>query len=197
METPTTIHAFWFGDEPVDASTAGRQSALWWGKDSAVDAAMRTRFAPLLAAAEQLDAWRGTSLGALACILVTDQFPRNLYRGTPQSFAFDARARGLCKDQLAQGTDLALHPLERVFFYLPQEHSEDLDDQERSVALFEALAGDVAAAQRETFAGFADYARRHREVIRRFGRFPHRNAILGRTSSAEERAFLSEPGSSF
>jgi uncharacterized protein (DUF924 family) len=199
METTETILEFWFGASPDDAIAAKEKSALWWAKDAATDQRMRERFTPYLqkAASGELRDWQETPAGRLALILLCDQFPRNIHRDTPQSFAFDEQARALCKKGIDAGADEALRPIQRVFFYLPLEHSESLDDQNESVALFEALASDVPAATREDFKGYVDFARHHRAIIERFGRFPHRNAILGRISSAEEAAFLKEPGSSF
>jgi uncharacterized protein (DUF924 family) len=205
METPQSIQEFWFGadadanDSADDDAIANRQSALWWRKDAAVDDAIRTRFAGRLAqaAAHALDAWADTPSGRLALILLTDQFSRNMYRGTPASFATDALARQWCMEGLARGEQRRLRPIERVFFYLPLEHSEALEDQQRAVTLFQALVAEVPAGQRASFDGFLRFAERHRDVIARFGRFPHRNAILGRPSTPEELAFLSEQGSSF
>jgi uncharacterized protein (DUF924 family) len=199
METPASILAFWFGSAATDAAVAQAQSSLWWQKNPATDAAIRARFAAWTeqAASGALDGWRATPQGLLALIVLTDQFPRNMYRGTPQSFAFDALALGWCKEGLASGAHLQLRPIERVFFYLPLEHSEVLADQQQAVAMMGALAAAVPADQREPFNGFANYAERHQAVVARFGRFPHRNAILGRASTPEEMAFLREPGSSF
>ncbi len=201
-ETPASVLAFWFGAERDDAATAAAQAKLWWHKHPATDRAIAGRFASWLerAAAGELDAWAASPRGRLALILLTDQFPRNIHRDTPQAFAFDPLARAWCIDGLALGMDAALRPIERVFFYLPLEHSESLPDQDRAVALFETLAAEAARLApdgRAAFEGFADYARRHRDVIARFGRFPHRNRILGRASTESERAFLREPGSSF
>jgi uncharacterized protein (DUF924 family) len=201
-ETPATIHDFWFGPDAAaasDAVVAERQAALWWRKNPEVDAQMRLRFAASIAHAAQhaLDDWAATPHGRLALILLTDQFTRNVYRNTPAAFAWDPLARAWCKDGLAAGMHRALRPIERVFFYLPLEHAEDLEDQERAVSLFRELLAEVPADERATFAGFLDFAERHRAVIARFGRFPHRNAILGRASTDEEVAFLAQPGSSF
>lgn len=192
METPATIHAFWFGpaaDEDEDDVIIERQSALWWKKQPEVDAAIRARFAPLVgrAAVGELDAWLGGLRGRLALILLTDQFPRNIWRGTPRAFACDAEARRVAANAIAAGHDRAVPAEHRLFFYLPFEHSEDLADQERSLALMRGLD------DRDQL----HWAERHHAVIARFGRFPHRNAILGRQSSAEESEFLCRPGSSF
>jgi uncharacterized protein (DUF924 family) len=190
---------FWFGTSTDDTVTAQNQRKLWWSKDAAVDADMRARFASLVnaAAAGDHDDWTVTPRGRLALILLFDQFPRNIHRDTPQAFAHDARALQLALDGIATGADLALRPIERVFCYLPLEHAESPAMQERSVALFTALAAAVTEADRKTFKGYVDYALRHRDVIARFGRFPHRNRILRRASTPEETEFLKQPGSSF
>lgn len=197
--TPATILDFWFGTEPGDTATAQAQQKLWWSKNAAVDADIRARFGDLVktAASGGLADWMQQAYGRLALILLFDQFPRNMYRDTPRAFAHDALARELALAGIAAGTDRGLRAIERVFFYLPLEHSESAALQERSVALFTALAAGVPEADRKTFSGYIDYAVRHRDVVHRFGRFPHRNAVLGRTSTAEETAFLKQPGSSF
>ncbi len=173
---------FWF--DPA-------QRERWFDADPAFDCLVRDRFGDLLAdgAAGSLDGWRDRAppRGALALCLVLDQLPRNVWRGTARAFATDARAREVARWAIAAGLDRSLRPEERLFLYLPFEHSEDLADQERSVALFEGL-GDP---------GWLGYAVRHRDIVRRFGRFPHRNAALGRASTAEELDFLREPLSSF
>lgn len=196
---PTEILQFWFGDEADDAVAAGKQKALWWAKNPATDALIRNRFEALVLAAEAgtLDAWRATPAGLLALVLLSDQFPRNIFRDTADAFRFDALARKLCLEALDTGVDAQLRPIQRVFLYLPLEHSESLAHQQRSVALFVALAQQVPAEWRALFAGFADYAEKHSVIIERFGRFPHRNAILGRPSTDEELLFLQQPGSSF
>lgn len=202
MDTPATIHAFWFGpaaDADAEATIIERQSALWWRKQPAVDAEIRARFAPLVgrAAGGELDTWLGGLRGRLALVLLTDQFPRNIWRGEAAAFAFDVLALRWAKEALARGLDAGLRPIERVFLYLPLEHSENLADQREAVRRFDTLAIAVEPALRTAFAGYLDYARRHLEIIERFGRFPHRNAILGRASTPEELAFLNEPNSSF
>lgn len=193
------IVQFWFGDEPDDAAAANRQQALWWSKNADTDALIRTRFEAKVLAAEagELDAWRATPKGLLALILLTDQFPRNIYRDTPAAFRFDALARKLALEALDTGAVAALRPVERVFCYLPLEHAENLAQQQRCVELFTTLAAEVPAAWRATFEYFVGFAEKHRVIIERFGRFPHRNAILGRPSTDEELLFLQQPGSSF
>jgi uncharacterized protein (DUF924 family) len=196
---PESILRYWFGDAVDDAETARNQRALWWGKDAAIDEDIRARFGdlPERASGGAFDAWSGSPRGSLALVVLMDQLPRNMYRGTPRSFAYDPQARVHAGKAIALGQDQLLRPVERVFLYLPFEHSEAMADQDRSVALFNALPASVPEAQRAVFEGYVDYALRHREVIARFGRFPHRNAILGRASTTDEIAFLSQPGSSF
>ncbi len=199
METADAIHEFWFGTDADDVKAADQKKKLWWSKDTAVDDIIAQRFEKFtLAAADgSLSSWKTTPRGLLALILLTDQFPRNMYRATPASFAYDHIALQLSLQALEQGIDQLLRPIERVFVYLPLEHSEAIDDQERSVQLFKQLASDVPAAQKNTFDGFHQFAIRHRDIIARFGRFPHRNEILGRISTEEEIAFLKTAGSSF
>lgn len=198
METADSLHDYWFGGTADDAA-GQRQARLWWSKDAMLDAELSKRFGDLAAAARSgaLDAWSGTAQGRLALILLTDQLPRNIFRGTPAAFASDHQARQLCVDGLARGDDKLLRPIERVFFYLPLEHSESMQDQEHSVRLYTALFQQVPQSAMEQYRGYLTYALRHRRVIERFGRFPHRNQILGRPSTAEESDFLKEPGSSF
>jgi len=194
-----SVLEFWFGSGADDATIAAQRSALWWQKDPVVDADCKARFEPLvLAAGEgQLASWTGTPRGRLALIVLTDQLPRNIYRGTSRAFAFDPVALACCLDGLSLGSDRELRRIERVFFYLPPEHSESAEHQERAVALFTELVEKAPPELYELFDGYRRYALRHREIIARFGRFPHRNALLGRASTPEEIAFLATPGSSF
>jgi uncharacterized protein (DUF924 family) len=199
METPDTIHAFWFGTHTDDDAVIASQSALWWRKQAEVDAEIRRRFSPWIAraASGELDGWLADIRGRLALILLTDQFPRNIWRGEAAAFAFDVLALRWAKDTLRLGLDGELRAVERVFVYLPLEHSEDLGDQREAVRLFDRLATSVPVPHRPSFDSYLDYARRHLAIIERFGRFPHRNAALGRETTAEETAFLQQPGSSF
>ena len=199
MDTPDTLHAFWFGTSPQDAEVIASQSALWWQKQPAVDTEIRKRFAPLVerAATGELDSWLGELRGRLALILLTDQFPRNIWREQAAAFAFDVLALRWAKEALVLGLDTRARPIERVFLYLPLEHSENLADQQHAVRLFDALAASVSSELRPAFDGSLDYARRHLEIIERFGRFPHRNAALGRETTAAEADFLRQPGSRF
>lgn len=168
----------------------------WFRKDPAFDTVIRERFGALAeqALAGGLVDWEATADGALARILLLDQFPRNLFRDTARAFAGDTAALALAESLVASGRDKNLPPIRRWFVFLPFEHSESLLNQERAVALFAGLRRE---AQDPAFEAAYDYAVRHRDVIERFGRFPHRNAALGRASTPEEQAFLKLPGSSF
>lgn len=190
--SPIDILDFWFGKP--DSEEYGRPRQCWFEKNPAFDEEIRRRFLPLLeaAAAGQRDDWASRPESLLALIVLLDQFPRNLFRDTPRAFATDGMALALAQQAVAEGFDVRLRPLQKVFVYLPFEHSEEIAMQDRSVALFTALAGNG-----EEFASYLDYAERHREVIRRFGRFPHRNAILGRASTPEEIEYLARPGAGF
>lgn len=183
---------FWF--LPPDHSRHGYYRPEWFRKDEAFDNAIRQSFAAAIEMALSGAAAEGSEEELLARILLLDQFTRNIFRQTPRAFAGDAQARALATALVATGRERKLTPWQRCFAYLPFEHSEALPDQEKSVALFSALAAEM---RHEAFDHTLDYARRHHAVIARFGRFPHRNAILGRASTAEEIDFLKQPGSSF
>lgn len=199
MSDSERILEFWFGHGADDAEVAKEKAPLWWSANAATDAEIRDRFGRLVETAgrNELSAWVETPRGLLALILLTDQFPRSIYRKTPKSFDFDPAARAYCKHGIARGFDRQLRPIERVFHYLPLEHSESMEDQEESVRLFAELAQLAPPAHRDLYAGYLRFAERHREIIARFGRFCHRNAILGRPSRPEEIEFLRQPGSSF
>lgn len=183
---------FWF--LPPDNRDYGQARGEWFRKDDAFDAHIRARFGTLIDAAIEggLRAWEATPHGALARLIVLDQFTRNVYRGTPRAFAGDAQALALAVALTQAGQDRLLPPMLRAFAYLPFEHAEDLAMQARAVELFQLLS-----QAQPGFDGMLDYAQRHQEVIARFGRFPHRNAMLGRPSTPEEVEFLRQPGSSF
>lgn len=185
---------FWFG--AAGSPEHGRTRELWFTKRDETDALIRARLGALIEAAlrGELDGWAVADArpprGALALILLLDQFTRNVFRDTPHAFAGDERALQIATALVGRGDDRALSLHERWFAYLPFEHAESLPMQDRSVALFDQLA-------RDGLAGPLEWAIKHRDVIERFGRFPHRNAILGRASTAEELAFLAQPGSRF
>jgi uncharacterized protein (DUF924 family)/predicted GNAT family acetyltransferase len=183
---------FWFG--PLGSDTDQQVRAFWFEKSDSTDAEIVTRFGPLTAQAlaGELRSWETTPLGRLALILVLDQFTRNSFRGQAKAFAGDGFALPVALTLLDSGEYARLETLQRWFVLMPLEHAEDGDVQQRSVAEFEALA---AADSR--LAGAQDYARRHQEVITRFGRFPHRNVLLGRDSTPQELVYLAQPGSGF
>jgi uncharacterized protein (DUF924 family) len=195
MASVDDILTFWFGrpSEPGYTEPRGR----WFERDAAFDAECAHRFLATheKAATGELRAWADEPRSALALLLLLDQFPRNLFRDSPRAFATDAQAREVARHALARGLDVSLPPVWRWFFYLPFEHGEDLQDQRLAVSLFETLA--LQNPRNPAIAEALEYARRHHDIIARFGRFPHRNAALGRESTPEEVAFLQEPDSSF
>ncbi|HEY9615268.1 MAG TPA: DUF924 family protein [Microcoleaceae cyanobacterium] len=191
MSQIEAILKFWF-DDP-NAITTGGYRKVWFSKDPDFDRTIQTQFLTdyQQAAIWQLDHWQATPTGCLALILLLDQFSRNLFRGQPQSFATDAKALMIAEQAIAQEFDQALPLIQRWFVYLPFMHSEDLAMQQRSVQLFTPFQDNPVTQSAYT------YALKHLEVIERFGRFPHRNAILGRETTPEEAKFLTQPGSSF
>jgi len=191
---------WWFGADhgPATEVAAARQG-LWFGKRDSQDREAEARFGALVeqALAGELQGWADDPQGWLAQLILLDQLPRMIFRDTPRAFAGDPLARPLLRAGLDRGWDRRLTLIQRVFAYLIFEHAEDLPLQNRAVELFGDLLSEAAVNEQPLFANFLDFAERHQRVIARFGRFPHRNAILGRTSSAQELAFLREPGSSF
>lgn len=190
QETDMSIRSvldFWFGPEP------GAMRAAWFEKNAEFDAQCRATLGPLAARAAQgeLDSWLDTEEGSLALVVLLDQAPRNLHRGTPAAFATDPAALKAARATIAKGFDRALGGVERVFVYLPFEHAEDLAAQDEACALMRALPEAPWKAR------IVDYADKHRAVIAEFGRFPHRNAILGRDSTEAEKTYLSQPGAGF
>lgn len=185
---------FWFGNPQDPTSDYGQQRKIWFKKDSDFDTTVRQHFLDDYEQAKggQLESWLQAPRPCLAFILLLDQVPRNIFRGSPQSFATDSQALRAARFGLNQGWDQELIPVERIFFYLPFEHSEELADQDLSLSLFRSLVKDEPDLETTL-----DFAKRHREVIYQFGRFPHRNEILNRSTTAEEKEFLRKPGSRF
>jgi len=178
---------FWFGE----GAEHGKRHKRWFEKDAAFDALVRKRFSGLHEQLTRNREWLDEPRNCLARILVLDQFPRHIYRGSARAFSSDALALEAAKHLVGKGWDRELLPVERMFAYLPYEHSESLEDQERACELCKPL---------EAFPETADtyrYALAHRGIVKRFGRFPHRNAALGRESTPDEIEFLKLPGSSF
>jgi uncharacterized protein (DUF924 family) len=191
MDRSSEVLEFWFG--APGAPGHGEPREAWFKKHPEFDRESADRFAPLWheARAGAHADWSDQAHRCLALIIVCDQFPRNMFRGDPQAFATDPRALALAHHVVDREYDLPMSAVERLFAYLPFQHSESLEMQRRSVALYEAMPDHPKKAY------WLDFAVRHMRVIERFGRFPHRNAILGRASTPEEIAFLKEPGSSF
>ena len=186
------VLAFWFGAPGTQEH--GTERKLWFKRDDAVDSMLRERFGDLIdaAIAAELDAWQASPLGALALVIVLDQFSRNCYRHTARAFAADSKALHTAQRMIASGADRLLPDTQhRAFAYLPFEHDETPASQQESLRLFKRLAAEPGGD------GYYQHALRHAKVIERFGRYPHRNVWLGRESTDEEIAFLREPGSSF
>jgi uncharacterized protein (DUF924 family) len=199
MESVRTILHYWFGDKKSAGEINDEKKSLWWAKIDDTDQEITDRFESItreISSGERTE-WQATPEGLLASIICVDQFPRNMYRGTPDSFAFDPVALGFANLMIDKGWDQALRPVYRLFGYLPFEHSETRSDQDKAVRLIGAIRDDAAVTEKELFENFFQFARRHCEVIEQFGRFPHRNEILGRESTQAELAFLEKPGSSF
>jgi uncharacterized protein (DUF924 family) len=199
IATPESVLGFWFGDDLDSPDVVAARCRLWFERDSPFDELIRARFdgLPSRALRGLLDSWQQEARSCLALVLVLDQFPRNLYRGTAQSFAYDPLAYRVSVAALERGFDPELAPLEATFLYLPLEHAEDGESQERCVSLFRNLLDRSPAELRPQFESFLSYAIRHQEVINRFGRFPHRNAVLGRPSTSEELSYLESGGDTF
>lgn len=202
MQEPQKVQEvleYWFGSLQSDRIYPEEKSKIWFGGGDAVDKEIQGRFGELVIAAtkNELDSWKETPRGRLALIILIDQFTRNIYRGTPEAFAYDSIALKLSLEGLDQKDDLALLPVERAFFYLPLEHSENMEIQKMSVLKFHSIIPVVPPEQVAHFTSFENYARRHYEIIALFGRFPHRNKILNRQSTPEEMEFLRDPNASF
>lgn len=195
---------FWFGQRPYEPAQVSQRARLWFGDPHAPELTPQTdeliteRFGSLMmsAARGELSSWESSPRRRLALILLLDQFPRNVHRGTPGAFAQDAQALSLAVSGMQFGADAALDPLERLFFYMPLMHAESLEVQDESVAAFRRLQEEAPQELRAQFDSALRYARLHREVIARFGRFPHRNHILGRPDTSAEAQWLAseDPG---
>lgn len=190
---------YWFGPLQAGEVYPEDKAKQWFGGGNDIDNDIRHRFGEQVIAAtkNELDDWKKTPKGRLALIILIDQFTRNIYRGTPEAFAYDCIAQELTLEGIDQKQDQVLLPIERVFFYLPLEHSESIDVQKISVQKFHDILPTVPPEQAFHFLSFEDYAWRHFKIIERFGRFPHRNKILNRESTPEEIEFLKDPNSSF
>lgn len=185
------VLTFWFGQS--DSPNYGKPKKEWFTKDAAFDEEVRSRFFSdyELAVSGKLDSWQKSPESCLALIILLDQFPRNLFRGKPEAFATDSKALTAAQYAVDNKFDSTFLPVQRWFIYLPFEHSENLEDQRKAVELFHQLSGDADSKSP------IDYAIRHLEIIEKFGRFPHRNQILGRETTPEEAEFIKQPGSGF
>ena len=191
QSSPADVLAFWFGSEGEPGY--GEFRSQWFQKDEAFDREVADRFGDLYerAAAGELDAWREEAEGCLALVIVLDQFPRNMFRGDARTHATDGKALEVAKYAIERALDRELPAFQRMFLYMPFMHAETVEDQRRSVQLFGGLAGEPGAPD------VTEYAVGHKKIVERFGRFPHRNALLGRETTPEEAEFLTQPGSSF
>ena len=189
----------WFGADLDDPRSVAERSREWFGGDPSFDDLLRKEFGGLCDAAIRGDlaSWRNQARSSLALVIALDQLPRNLFRDSPKAYRYDSAALEASRHAVARGFDAALHPVEAAFVYLPFEHAEASTVQDESIALYRALLARAPVALRGQFASYLSYAERHREVIRRFGRFPHRNEVLGRASTPEELAYLRGGGENF
>lgn len=194
-----TILHFWFGHAEQAALPSTHRTWVWFSQDPVNDAEIKEKFLVDIEAAiaEKYKDWEANPRGCLALVIILDQFPRNVFRNTPKAFEQDRQAMDVCLRGIEHQHDHKLSLLERAFFYFPLMHSENLEMQNLSIRAFEMLLGLSFQETRPIFAKFLDYAIRHREIIARFGRFPHRNDTLGRISTDEEREFLKDTGNSF
>lgn len=185
---------FWFGENPDDPLEMARRHKSWFVPSDDYDKIIRERFKNTIERAftGEFDAWASSARGSLALVILFDQITRTIYRGTAQAFAGDDRAMAITESAIARGFDLEVRFIERYMFYLPFEHAEEIESQNRCVNYFQQLADIAAPGFKEIIGGTVPIAKDHREVIRRFGRFPHRNVPLGRTSTDEELAWIEQ-----
>jgi uncharacterized protein (DUF924 family) len=204
MDEALGVREFWFGHERLTAETLSRRMRMWFSEDwpeerERRDAEITTRFAKLFerAASGELDTWADGPRRRLSLIILLDQFPRHMFRGTARAFACDDKALGLTLSGMQSAADAALDVRERMFFYMPLEHAERLEIQEESVVAFRRLLLEAPQPLREPFESALHFAQLHRDIIAQFGRFPHRNRALGRDSTPAEEAWLRADGETF
>ncbi|MCB1110641.1 MAG: DUF924 domain-containing protein [Chlamydiia bacterium] len=192
LDRQNQILFFWFGKLSEETQWDADKSKLWFSSSEELDREIQETFGEDIerAASGDYQGWENTPRGRLALILLLDQFPRNVFRGTPQAYQFDARAQKLSLEGIAHGQDQELYPIERQFFYLPLMHAESLEHQLLSLFVFQKLTQEVDPSIREHFSLTEGYAKHHFETVRTYGRFPHRNAILERVNTQEEAAYL-------
>jgi uncharacterized protein (DUF924 family) len=193
------ILTYWFRERDANAPRLDSRMDMWFGNDPDFDRELKSRFGELVERASrgELNDWASIPLGRLALILLIDQFRRNIYRGSRDAFSLDRAALKLCVEGAIAKHDQKLSALQRAFFYMPMQHAESLRVQNKSVAVFAAIARAVGETQRETFEAFLEFAELHRDIVEQFGRFPHRNKALGRASTPEELAYLGEDAPNF
>ena len=199
QERIDAILTFWFKEQELSAPQIDRRMDIWFGEDGAFDQEIQNEFVDdvELASAGQLDHWADEPRGRLALILLLDQFRRNIYRNTAQAFEMDKTALKLCVQGAMEKKDQGLTHIQRAFFYMPLQHAESAKVQAKSCELFNKLAEVVSRTHRETFGTIAQFAELHRDIIDQFGRFPHRNALIGRENTAEENEYLSSDSPDF
>jgi len=190
--TPDTILEYWFADSLASPAAYKERLPFWYSVSDEKDRDIRERFGATLEAVGQgkLDSWRSDSSSLLALTIVVDQFPRNIHRGTADAFHYDGIALGCCMESLDREKDLELLPGERMFQYLPLQHAEELGTQNLSVECYEKLLQSCGDDYKEVVKQGLDFASKHRDIIQKFGRFPHRNELLGRESTPDELEFL-------
>jgi uncharacterized protein (DUF924 family) len=205
MDEARKVREFWFGKLPLSEEALEERMQVWFGSGippeqlQEWDDSIHAQFEPLVRQAidGELAAWGDGPRRRMSLILLLDQFPRNIYRGTARVFAGDEQALALALSGMNSGADAALDPVERIFFYMPLQHAEEREVQDESVAAYRRLVMEAPDELKGTFKSSLDYAERHQKVIARFGRFPHRNKILGRVSTPEELTWLKEGGDDF
>jgi uncharacterized protein (DUF924 family) len=202
MDEALEVRRFWFGRLPLKPEGVKERLALWFGdadEEQRTDELIRSRFGTLVAraAAGELAAWADSPRRRLSLILLLDQFPRHIHRGTERAFAMDREALALTVSGMQSAADAALTPVERIFFYMPLQHAEVSDAQEESVAAYRRLLNEAPQELRPMFASALEAAELHRSIVARFGRFPHRNRVLKRASTAEEAQYLGQGGQTF
>jgi len=204
MDEALSVREFWFGRLPLSADALNRRMPFWFGGPPSEfgrlrDEHIRERFGDLLeqAASGALASWADGPRRRLSLILLLDQFPRNIFRGSARAFAYDAKALTLTLSGMQSGADAALDPVERMFFYMPLQHAESREVQDESVAAYRRLRVEAPQQLFGPFAGAARSAQNHRAIIERFGRFPHRNRLLGRENTPAEEEWLRKAGANF
>ncbi len=193
--TPADILQFWFSDI-VDDDVTVDKSSLWWGGGEIIDSDIKRQFEELLgqAASGHLKNWEATPQGLMALIILLDQFPLNIYRGAARAYNYESQAIQLCLNGIEKKMDTELSLIERIFFYMPLEHSEKIEHQNLAVKMVGQLVASAAPGNRKRMQGFLDFAIEHQDIVQKFSRFPHRNEVLGRKPTPEETAYLNSGG---